>query len=665
MYHPRPAIAPQGSTEPKSEWLSICAELQTKLPGEILEIESRRVRIEAVVAKLDIGNVLRHLTITAKTPAEKEIVRYELNPLGSNSLASNLAAVLSRARDRKTPAEEVVGSISECLQRGGPYLMKKVIAASNPWIQLPMERTVPDFEEFARNPLSMDISFTLERTIGNSHIRAVATLLPERRYTLVQAFTYPKGESSLPPSRTFKVRCPENFLSKPRTEEQIIAALHTTTWEAMNTIIEAGPATASDIFRDSEIDARLERGEVEPMNCYTYHVLPSGARIMFEEGDSIGCIRIEASATEESAAAFWRISSPLGLLLPENPRLITAHSSVCSLAEGDPGQKLEAIRTLDRMVNADADKLSPEGRRVPPFSTISMQSCLGPQLAESLSGLSRCVVRPLPPTSEYAVLDLIDGFQSVYLSHRDIAHKRMYPQDPDYLTFGLRGDGALKVMVKNSLRNHLDVVIPGDYFERHESREACVERLARLFNRQSREWFMKLRSEMERLARFESPEVISSTALRPAESRFPTTTDTSVNQALDTAAEIALVYEADASASISDVHMMFSALGACDMALTNTRSNPPLRMRLRVVEEGISGIDLLTLGQTPGLRHSFEFLTPISLPEGRSVMTQLFRLFQATPQDTAPSLRALTPSLTGTPLFRYLQECQERFDIQP
>jgi hypothetical protein len=665
VYHSRPAIAPQGSTEPNSEWLSICAELQTKLPGEILEIESKRVRIEAVVAKLDIGNVLRHLTVTAKTPAEKEIVRYELNPLGSSSLASNLAAVLSRARDRNTRAEEVVGAISECLQRGGPYLMKKVIAESNPWIQLPMERTVPDFEEFARNPLSMDMSFTLERTIGNSHIRAVATLLPERRYTLVQAFTYPKGESSLPPSRTFKVRCPENFLSEPRTEQEIVVALHSTTWEAMNTIIEEGAATASEIFRDSGIDARLEQGEIEPMNCYTYHVLPSGARIMLEEGDSIGCIRIEASATEESASAFWRITSPLGLLLPENPRLITAHSAVGSLTEGDPRQKLEAIRTLDRMVNADADKLSPEARRVPPFSTLSIESCVGPQLAESLFRLRRCAVRPLPPTSEYAILDLIDGFQSVYLSHRDIAHTRMYPQDPDYLTFGLRSDGALKVMVKNPLRNHLDVVVPGDYFERHETRDACIERLARLFNRQSREGFMKLRTEMERLAGFASREVISSTALRPPESRFPTTADTHVNQALDTAAEVALVYEADASASISDVQMMFSSLGACDMLLTNTRSNPPIRMRLHVVADGISGIDLLTLGQTPGMRHSFEFLTPISLPEGRSVMTQLFRLFQATPQDSTPALRALAPSLTGTPLFRYLQECQERFDIQP
>ena len=663
MYKPGHVISPKLSSDPNSEWASICAELQTKLPGEIIEIESKRVRVEAVIAKLDIGNVLRHLTVTAKTPAEKEIVRYELSSLGADSLASNLAALLARGRDRKTSAEEVVGAISECLQRGGPYLMKKVIAETNPWIQLSMERAIPEFEDFARNPLSMDMGFTLERTINNAQVRAVATLLPERHYTIVQAFTYPKGESSLPPSRTFKVRCPENFFLKPRTKEELVAALHSATWKAMDTIIDEGAANAADTFRDSSIDARLEQGEVDPQSCHTYHVLPSGARIMFEEGDSVACIRIEASATEESSSAFWRITSPLGLLLPDNPRLITADSAVGSLTEGDPEQRLEAIRTLDRMVNADTDKLSPHGRKIPPFASVSIETSLGHDLADHLSKLTRTVTRPLPPTSEYAILDLLDGFQSVYLSHRDTAHKRMFPQDPDYLTFGMRNDGALKVTMKNALRNHLDVVVAPSYFEKNETREACIKRLSSLFNRQTRESFVRLRNELERLDRFGLDEVIASRALRSSETRFPPSVDLAAYQALDTAAEIALVYEADASASISDVQMMISRNGTCEMVLTNTRANPPMRMRLHILEDGICGIALHTIGHSFGQHHAFQFLTPITLPEGREVMTQIFRLFQAPSQESAPSARALVPSLTGTPLFRYLEECEERFAI--
>jgi hypothetical protein len=543
--------------------------------------------------------------------------------------------------------------------------MKKVAVDLNPWIQVPMERSVPDFEEFARNPLSMDMTFTLERTVNDAHIRAVATLFPERHYTLVQAFTYPKGESSLPPSRSFKVRCPEDFLRNPHTHQEIIATLHSATWEAMDTILEEGASSAANIFRENAIDARLERGDVEPLHCHSYHVLPSGARIMVEEGDSIACIRIEASGTEESAAAFWRITSPLGLLLPDNPRLITADSAVGSLTEGDPRQKLEAIRTLDRMVNTDADKLSPEGRKVSPFSTVSVEACIGHEVAATLSHLSRCVVRPLPPTSEYAILDLLDGFQSVYLAPRDIAHTRMYPQDPDSLTFGSRSDGTLKVTLKNSIRNQLDVVIAPDYFERYETREECITRLARLFNRQSRKSFLRLRAEMERLEHWHSPEVIASHALSPAETRFPTTDSPSLNRALDTAAEIALVYKTDADGSIADVQMTFASSEVSDMVLTNSRANPPMRMRLHVSEYGIVGIHLHTLGPSFGQHHLFTFLTPISLPEGREVMTQLFRLFEATHQESSSSTRALAPSLFGTPLFRYLRECEERFAVQP
>jgi len=101
------------------------------------------------------------------------------------------------------------------------------------------------------------------------------------------------------------------------------------------------------------------------------------------------------------------------------------------------------------------------------------------------------------------------------------------------------------------------------------------------------------------------------------------------------------------------------------MVVSNTNTKPLIRMRLQVIEEGIVAIDLHTMGIPLDQHHSFEFLTPISLPEGREVLTKLFRLFRASPQDTTPAARALAPSITGTPLFRYLQECEERFAVLP
>jgi hypothetical protein len=658
-------MPPLPSSGPDPEWASISAELRTKLPGETIEIDSKRIRIEAVIAQLDIGNVVRHLTITAKTPAGEEIVRYELAQLETSTLASSLAATLSQARVRKTPADEVVKAISSCLPRGGSHLMRKIIAETNPFIQLSMERSVPNFEQFAQNPLSMDMTFTLERTIGNSQVRAVATLLPERYYTVVQAFTYPLGDVSLPPSHAFKVRCPEHFLQDHHTPEEIVATLHKATWEAMDTIRKKGAVSAAALFRDPHVDDRLERGEIEPANCHTYHVLPSGARIMVEEGDAVACIRIESSATEESSTAFWRITSPLGLLLPDNPRVITANSAVESLSEGDPRQRLEAIRTLDRMSNADNDKLSPEGRKVLPFSIAPIKLSLGEDLANFLSELSRSKAKPLKLNTEFAILDLLDGFQSVCLTHRDSTYHETRPQDPYYIAFGVRNDGALKIVIRNSLRNHLDVLVSPRYFETGESREDCVKRLARLFNLQTEASLTELRAQLEKLEPHSLREVIASRALRPSESRFPSTRNDSLNDAFTTAAEVAQVYcKASKFASISDAQVVISTEGMCELVLTNTRNNLPMRMALKVVEDGILGITVTTGGDVPPQTCTFNFLTPISLPEGQEVMSTLFRLFQERLQKESSSPRGLIASLSDSPLFRYLQECQDRFAIE-
>jgi hypothetical protein len=658
-------IAPHQPSDNTSDWNSVFAELHTKLPGEIVAIESPRIRVEAVIAELDIGNVLRHLTISARTPAQKEIVRYELDTITSGSLASNLAAVLFRAQDRATPAEKVVEAISECLHRWEHVTMKKIVAEPNPWVQLSMGRLVPDFEEFARNPLSIDMTFALDRRSEDTEVRAVARLFPERGYTVVQSSSSLVHDTSLSPSHTFKVRCAPEFWNKSKPQEEVIYALHVATCKAMDTILIAGPTEAAKIFGDSGIDARLEKGIVEPSTCHILHVLPSGARVMLEEGDSVACVRIEASSSQESASAFWRITAPDGLLLPDDPRLITANSAVGSLIEGDPRRRLEAIKTLDRIANADSDKLSAEGRRVTPFSTISAEELLGEELRESLSRYRRVTVKTLAPSSDLAILDLLDGFQSVSICHRDLAHTQMNPQDPDYLVLGFRGDGSLKITLKNPLRNYLDIVVSPDYFDEVESREDCVMRLAHMFDEQTRASLLALRAEIEDLARRGSREIAASRALRPPGARFPSVQDRALNKALDTAADIALFYEVDAPGSVSDLQVLFPHTTMCEMVIANSRVTPNLKMHMLISSSGISGIDLYVNESAMPKRYPFSFLTPISKLEGRQVITSIFKLFLSAGDDASRSSRVLASPFAEAPLFKYLRECVDRFAVLP
>ncbi len=658
-------IAPHQPSENSSDWSSVFAELHTKLPGEIVAIETPRIRVEAVIAELDFGNVLRHLTISARTPAQKEIVRYELDTITPGSLASNLAAILFRAKDRATPAEQVIEAIADCLHRSEHVTMKKIEAEPNPWLQLSMHRSVPDFEEFARNPLSIDLTFSLDRRSEDTEVRAVARLFPERGYTVVHASSYPVHDTSLSPNHIFKVRCASEFWNTSKPQEEVIYALHVATCKAMDTILLAGPTEAAKTCSDSGIDARLEKGIVEPSKCHTLHVLPSGARVMLEEGDSVACVRIEASSTEESASAFWRIAAPDGLLLPDDPRLITANSAVGSLIEGDPRRRLEAIRTLDRMVNADSDKLSVEGRRVAPFSTISAEELLGEDLAESLSRYRRVTVKTLAPSSDLAILDLLDGFQSVSICHRDLAHTQMNPHDPDYLVFGCRGDGALKITLKTPLRNYLDIVVSSDYFDKVESREDCIMRLAHMFDEQTRESLLALRAEIEDLAKRGSHEVAASRALRPPRARLPSAQDRALNKALDTAAEIALFYEVDAPGSVSDLQVLFPHKTMCEMVIANNQVTPNLKMHLLISSSGISGIDLYANESFMPKRYPFSFLTPISKLEGRQVITSIFKLFLSAGDNARRPSRILATPLAEEPLFKYLRECVDRFAVVP
>lgn len=665
MSHSQHVIAPNQPSENSSDWSSVFAELHTKLPGEIVAIESPRVRVEAVIAELDIGNVLRHLTISARTPAQKEIVRYELDTITSGSLASNLAAILFRAKDRATPAEKVVEAIAECLHRAEHVTMKKIVAEPNPWVQLSMDRLVPDFEEFARNPISMDLTFGLDRKSEDTEVRAVARLFPERGYTIVQSSSSPVHDTSLSSNLTFKVRCAPEFWSKNKPQKEVIYALHVATCKAMDAILIAGPTEAAKTFRDSAIDARLEKGIVEASTCHTLHVLPSGARVMLEEGDSVACVRIEASSSEKSASAFWRITSPEDLLLPDDPRLITANSAVGSLIEGDPRRRLEAIKTLDRIANADSDRLSAEGRRVPPFSTVSTEELLGEDLAESLSRYRRVTVKTLSPSSDLAILDLLDGFQSVSICHRDVANSQMNPHDPDYLVFGCRGDGALKITLKTPLRNYLDIVVSPDYFEEVESREDCVMRLTRMFDEQTRESLLALRAEVEDLARRGSHEIAASRALRPPGAQLPSSRDRALNEALDTAAEIALFYEADALGSVSDLQVLFPHKTMCEIVLANTQVTPNLKMHMLISPSGITGIDLYVNESALPKRYPFSFLTPISKLEGRQVITAIFKLFLSAGDNAHRPSRGLATPLVEEPLFKYLRECVDRFAVIP
>ena len=104
--------------------------------------------------------------------------------------------------------------------------------------------------------------------------------------------------------------------------------------------------------------------------------------------------------------------------------------------------------------------------------------------------------------------------------------------------------------------------------------------------------------------------------------------------------------------------MLLDKPSYCEMVVAKNFTIPAAMMLLRVSESGVHRIDL----STPfGNRHPFHFATPLSLPEGREVITKLFRMLQALPcYEQAPQPGTADP-ISSTPLFAYLRNCEVRF----
>ncbi len=645
-----------------SDARSISAELQLQLPGELVEIVGKRLRVEAAIAQLDTGDVLCHLRVSALTPGDKTIVRYELEAPPSRALASNLAALISRAKDKNLPGETVIQSIREYLHPGSTLHFKKIEPERNPFVTPPMERTIPEFEEFAQNPEVMDTAFSVERDIPGARVKATATLFPHNRYTVIEASTFPNNGTQTPTVERFKVRCPDSFWDRPRTTAEVIAALHVATWEAMDTLSTQGATKARRACLNPELDERLMRGMVNAPTCNTIATLPSGARVLLEEGDRIACVRIESSDDEPATAMFWRICGQEGILLANDPKLITTRSAVEALVEGDLNQRLKAISKLDRLEQAFPIPTPRGTSPVYPFETPSLEQIVGFETSEMLSRLRGTKTEVMPPNSQPLILDLLQGIHSIQLSPENSTHSDHSPQDPKHLFFGFRSDGALKVTIMSPLQNYLETLIPATYFEDSVRREDVVERLAMLYDRQTSEALLELRQEIEILSLQSDGERCDSTNLRPPAQRFPSVENGALAEALGVAADIALIYKTDAKGFISDIHLNFIDPHRCEVVVGGDDMEPhEFTMHLHTSEFGVHAIDLNYSERNEKYRRRFTLESPITIVEGRTVLATIFKHLQDLKVARMVTTLDAEQPLTNTSLFRYLQECEERF----
>lgn len=596
-----------------SPWDVMCHELRT-LPVSLETIESKRLKIEAIVQNSSEGEIVTDLSITALTPTGKPIVRYELASSPSQPVGSELAAILNTARSCNLPGDAIISQISDCVGSDGRLYFTASEPQGCPDVSPPMKRVIPEFEEFARRPEVLDTRFKAEALVRGHLVRAIATLHLDHRESTIEANTYSTVEQQILPTHHFKVRASDEFWTQQRTREEIVSELLMATWNAMEILTSKGAAAAARHFNHPEIDERLQRGQPSPLTSETLHVFPSGARILFEVGDSFACVGIQTQESSNSTSFYWILKSDSGLLAARDPKLISARSAVETLIHGNSQQRLKAIATLDRLKHKQT------------FSKPGLEMVAGFRLAESFAYLNNTIVQVADPRSEVQALDILDGTQQIECTYRDPGHSRRRPQDPNFMRLGFCPDGSLKIEVVNPLGNHIEALVPYSYFDSRGGSEATIEILVNLFDKQTLQGFVQLRRLIEDLSLNSYDSETDAARGRPHYAKLPSPRDHLANQAYEMAAEIAKVYEVASESSIGEAEVSFKEPPLCYLVVSNTFGSLPIRLVFEVSQDGAERVTILAKEQG-GLRQAqITFAKPLHPERDAKDLHEIFHL---------------------------------------
>lgn len=623
-------------------WDLIAREL-INLRADWVEIQGPRIRLSSVVTSTADGDRVTDLQAIALTPNGQEIVKYRLSPRPSGSLSYELAAMISSAQLNGTTAEKVISEIATVVAAHDGYQFIHNIPPMSLHQANPMQRVIPSFAAFARNPISIDREFRTEKLIGDTRIRASARMFPEFKMCVIEAHSYSHNTFADPASFTFKRHCPESFFKGEKSIAAITAQLHLLTWEAFEVVTSEGPAEAHKRFYSADLDDRLSHGVINPVTAEKDLMLPSGARVRMEVGDTVACITTQALPSDESATFSWMILGRNGALNPLDSRLVTARVAVDKLAYGTTKEKLEAIATLDRMAHKAPTKLA------------SLESIVGYEVADALRNLNNTVVKMGEPRSEVRMLDNLAGMQHVEFTFRDPGHNRKRPQDPWYMSLGFGCDGDLKIEAWNPLGNHMSTYVSPDGVDRHGGVERITLRLARLFDRQTDACFLQLRAALEDMTVSSAHSLIDRERLPSDARRMPSSRDIGGLRSYDVVAELAKLYQSVTGASFSELKVGRRLENGYEVEFSNVIGRKRTSLHCHVTQHGISRLELIHDNGGALEAEAFSYNPPLTLTAHVDQLRGAFEDFNNILPSDEDAASVPLPRITATRLFSRLK----------
>jgi hypothetical protein len=556
--------------------------------------------------------------------------------------------MISSAQLNNTPVEVLVTEIADRVTVEDGYLFVHNIHPLNIDQSNPMQRVIPSFSAFIRNPMTMDREFRTEKVVEGTQIRAKSKLYPEFKECVIEAHSYSHDVTEAQKSYAFKRRCDESFFRGNKSVAEVTADLLRLTWQAFEVITTEGPAEAHRQFYSEERDDRLSHGVINPLTAEKNLRLASGARVRMEVGDTVACITTQALDSDESASFSWMILAKNGALSPLDSRLITARTAVDKLVHGSAAEKLEAIATLDRMAHKA------------PMKTPSLESLVGYETADALRRLDNTKIEMGEPRSEIRMLDNLAGMQHVEFTFRDPGHNRHRPQDPRYMCLGYGCDGDLKIEAWNPLNNHVSTHISPTVAEQFGGIEKITLRLARLFNQQTESSFLQLRALIENLAAASSIPSIEPERLPLESRRMPSSRDIALSGAYGMVAEIAKMYQAVTEASFSEFKVSKQFNELYDVEFSNQFAGKKTALHCCVSQHGIKRLEIFHENGGAIEAEAFSFEKPLNIKANESEIMAIFADFNAITPFHEDSASKPLPCVTSTALYARLKSLDDR-----
>lgn len=624
------------------------------------------------------------VSVRVSLPNGKDFARYHLDGEVPQKLGEQIRDVLSFGElgivSPTDTLKQLINITRSCPALHWTPQRLDCVEKSERWIE-PMRRIVPTLEEFVRDPVGSCFRFFCAKPVNDFDWRMEAELKPGQKFAIIelsakdpqkrqvekkffQLQAESEGRTSL---QDLTLRCyttMELFWSKG--PEAVIDFLVKAQEDPQRTNSSENDAQdysgvvdwqSADLF---DLDQRLMEGFFEPSMCQFTHTFKSGAELLLAMGQEAAVLRIRSRADDGAPFFEWRFQNSAGDFSDHNDPQRKEILRAFRMVKSESGSlRLAAIDSLN-ILKIQYNTTGPEPERL-----------LGLPLSEHLYQLPGLVVSSYAPYTPHAVVDLLQGKESIKLT---LADPRPAPHQPSLkertphlfhsAVLGSLPDGTLMVTVANLLNGQCSALVSPTALKRYGSGDYFVRSLAEAMAQQTTNGFSAVQRVLELACSLDKEGSYYVVDGEPSFSELPPTGDALGQHMYQIASGLVQRYAAISHSSPTNYKVGWVAPGSVEATLG--MDHEPFLMKLTLKDHQVTKIEVIPQKAgpdgtvEPDTEKALTYycnLTFRGATDARVVaeLQTVLDLFNTVLSDNDLAAASGTPSIQTTQLYRFLE----------